>query len=240
MFACLLLTGCRSDAETKSHYEQVQRQIEQLKAQAPPATGANIKIEVNTFTTSAVDYAAVDTLWRYADRNVIAAKRPDVFARSGLKIGLAASNFRAQLKAAKRQTKFSEETELFIIIADGATGYINIGKEIRVPRFHYFGKWYNSVDYQFLQAGRSLKVTAHKLASGLIEMKLTPVFSKFLNTGGDIELTELTTSVTVRPGQSIVLGGSAGTNENAASALFSYSKGSEKKQTLITVTPYLW
>ena len=119
------------------------------------------------------------------------------------------------------------------------TGYINVGKEILVPRFYYFGRWYSSVGYEFRQAGRSLKVTARKLPSGLIDMELTPVFSKFLNDGGDLELTELSTRVTTLPGQTLVIGGGDTTEENVATALFSYSKQSEKKQTLVTVTPYI-
>ena len=125
------------------------------------------------------------------------------------------------------------------MLADGSTGYINVGREISVPRFYYFGRWYSSVGYEFRQAGKSLKVTARKLPSGLIDMELTPVFSNFLNDGGDLELTELSTRVTALPGQTLVIGGGDTTEENVATALFSYSKHSEKKQTLVTVTPHL-
>jgi type II secretory pathway component GspD/PulD (secretin) len=125
------------------------------------------------------------------------------------------------------------------VLADGASGYINIGTEISVPRFYYYGYWYSSVGYEFRQAGRSLKVTARRLPPGLIEMELTPVFSQFLNDGGDLELTELSTRVTARPGQTLVIGGSEAGSENAAAALLSYSKYGEEKQMLITVTPYI-
>lgn len=238
------LAGCRfsdTDASSESHYDRVSAQIEQLKAesQAAAPTGSNIKIVVNMLATNLNDYVAVDSLWRYVKQNVQIARRPDVFRRSGLKIGLAGDGFKARMDITKRQLKSSEDTELFVVVSDGYAGYINIGKEISVPRFYYFGRWYSGVDYEFRRAGRSLKVTARRLPSGLIDMELTPVFSEFLSDGGDMELTELSTRVTARPGQPVVLGGADTADENVAAALFSYSKQAEKKQTLIMVTPYI-
>ena len=176
---------------------------------------------------------------QFVDKNIAITKRPEVFARSGLSIGVAGKNFQARLDIAKQQLKSSEETELFIVLANGTTGYINIGREIAVPRFYYYGRWYSSVGYEFRQAGRSLKVTASKLPSGLVDMELTPVFSKFLSDGGDLELTELSTRVIAQPGQTLVIGGGDTTDENVAKALLSYSKQGEKKRTLITVTPHV-
>jgi len=236
------LAGCQeSRTSSESHYDKVSREIEQLKAEsyASASIAGNIKIVVAMLSTNAPEKFAVDSIWRYSDENITIAKRPEVFARSGLRIGLGDENFRVSFDIKKKQLKSSEGSELFIVLADGATGYINVGKEISVPRFYYSGRWYSSVDYEFRQAGRSLKVTARKLSSGLIHMELTPVFSKFLSDGGDIELTELSTSITARPGQTLVIGGSNTTGENAATALFAFSKRGEKKQTLVTVTPVL-
>jgi hypothetical protein len=238
---CLLFAGCETSQESSdSHYDQVSREIERLKAESERSAsiGDNIKVTVNLLTTSVEDFFAIDSLFRYVNRNVAVAKRPQVYARSGLRIGLAGENFRARLNITKQQLKSSEETELFLVLADGATGYINIGREIAVPRFFYYGRWYRGVEYEFRQAGRSLQVTARRLPSGLIEMELTPVFSKFLSNGGDLELTELSTKVMARSGQTLVIGGGDTAGENVATALLGYSKMGEKKQTLITVTPY--
>jgi len=235
------MAGCQeSQTSSESHYDKVSREIEQLKAESrsPASIGDNIKIVVTMLSTDITDQFAVDSIWRYTDENIAIAKRPEVFARSGLRIGLGNDNFRIRFDIMKKQLRSSEDTELFIVLADGATGYINVGKEISVPRFYYFGRWYRAVDYEFRQAGRSLKVTARKLSSGLIDLELTPVFSKFLSDGGDIELTELSTKVMARSGQALILGGSNTTGENTATALFGYSKRGEKKQTLVTVTPH--
>ncbi|MHC4388761.1 MAG: hypothetical protein ACYSX1_09150 [Planctomycetota bacterium] len=237
----LMLAGCQTtDTSSDTHYDDVSEEIERLKAEseAALATGDNIRIVVNMLTTSAADHFAVDSLFRYVDKNITITKRPDVFAGSGLSIGVAGENFQARLDITKQQLKSSEETELFIVLASGATGYINVGKEIAVPRFYYLGRWYSSVGYEFRQAGRSLKVTATKLPSGLIDMELTPVFSRFLSDGGNLELTELSTRVVARPGQTLVIGGSDTSQENVGTALLSYSKLGEKKRTLLTVTPH--
>jgi type II secretory pathway component GspD/PulD (secretin) len=242
IFAFCIVAGCQtSQTSSESEYDRISRKIEKLKteSQAAGSFGDNIKIVVNFFATSITDRFAVDSLWQYVDKNVAIIKRPEVFSRSGLKIGVADENFRMRLDITKQQLKSSEETEIFVVLSDGTTGYINVGKEISVPRFYYLGLWYSSVGYEFRQAGRSLKVTARKLPSGLIDMELTPVFSKFLSDGGDLELTELSTRVTSQPGKALVIGGGDSSEEDVATALLSYSKYGEQKQTLITVTPYV-
>ena len=70
-------------------------------------------------------------------------------------------------------------------------------------------------------------------------MELTPVFSNFLNSGDDIELTELSTTVVAGPGQTFVIGGGDIIEQNTAAALFTYTTNTQQKQTIITVTPYL-
>ncbi len=237
LWVCLLLVGCQvPSSPSDRHYDQVSREIEQLMSTAD--IGDNIKIVVNSLTVSTEDSFTIDTLWRYADKNIAISNRPDVYAKSGLQIGVAGENFKARLDITRQQLKSSEESEIFLLLADGTAGFISIGRQISVPRFYYFGRWYSEVAYEFRQAGRSLEVAARKLPSGLIDIELTPVFSKFLNNGGDLKLTELSTRVTVRPGQTIVIGGGNTSQEDVATALFSYSKTGLRRKTLITVTPY--
>ena len=238
----LVLGGCESSGKSSDgHYDRVSREIERMKAESEKAgsLGDNIKIVVNLLTTSVAEHFAIDSLLQYVDKNVAVTKRPEVYTQSGLQIGVGGENFLAQLEITKRQLKSSEKTELFLVLADGSTGYISIGKEIAVPRFFYSGRWYSGVEYEFRQAGRSMKVTARRLPSGLIDMELTPVFSKFLSDGGNLELTELSTRITARPGQTLVIGGGDTGGENVAKALLGYSKRGEEKHTLITATAHV-
>jgi len=204
-----------------------------------PAAGQNIRVAVNLLTTSAADYSSIDALFRYVDRNVTVTSQPDAFGTSGLVVGLASEDFRLRLRTVARRMQSYEDTELFVVLADGSTGFINIGTEIAVPRFHYAGRWYSYTDYAFRQAGRSLEVAARIRPDGLIEMRLTPVFTKFLSAGGDLALTELTTTVAAAPGQTIVVGGSETQQDSAAWALLSYRQAGRQTRTLVTVTPYL-
>lgn len=238
----LLVAGCiTTQSSSGRHHDRVSREIAEIlaKSEQQASVGDNIKITVNLLTTSVKDYFAINALTQSVYGNVTVTNRPEIQAESGIQIGVAGENFRAQLDIAKRNLKSSEDTEIFLILADGATGSINIGREISVPRFYYFGRWYSSVNYEFRKAGRSLKITARKLSPDLIEMELTPVFSRFLNDGGDLEMTELSTTVRTRPGQTVVIGGDTDSDENVAQALLGYSKAGEMKETLITATPQI-
>jgi hypothetical protein len=95
-----------------------------------------------------------------------------------------------------------------------------------VPRFFYFGQWCSGVNYEFREAGRSLKATVHKLPSVLIEMELTPVFSRFLSNEGNLELSELSTKIIASPGEVVVIGGGDTTGENVAAALLGFNSKS--------------
>jgi hypothetical protein len=212
-----------------------------LRAESERAasSGDNIKIVVRMLSTSQSDHFAVESLFHYVDKNVVVTKHPEVRARSGLQVGVAGDNFNARLDITKRQLTSSEESELFLVLADGTTGTIHIGREIAVPHFVYMGRRYSGVAYDFRQAGRTLKVTVRKLASGQIDMELTPVFSRFLSDGGDLELTELSTRVTARSGQTLVIGGGDSSGENVAKALLGFSNQGVERRTLLTVTPYV-
>jgi len=235
LLACLL-AGCET---SQSDHDRVSSEIDRLRAQAESSSiGDNIKIVVNMLSTDAAESFTIDSLFQYVDKNISITKNPQLMTGSGLTIGVADSNFRAQLNIAKTQLTFSEETQLFLLLADGTSGYINIGTEIAVPQFYYSNQWYSSTVYDFRQAGRSLKVTARKLSSGLIYIELTPVFSRFLSGGGDLELTEFSTTVTVSPSQTLVIGGGDTSTENVATALLAFRQSGRQRRTLITVTPY--
>ncbi|MHC4152715.1 MAG: hypothetical protein ACYSSP_11555 [Planctomycetota bacterium] len=239
MLICLL-SGCEtSQVSSESDYDRVSSEMDRLKAEAESSgIGDNIKVVINMLSTDAADSFAIDSLFQYVDKNISIAKNPQLMTGSGLTIGVADSNFRAQLNITKTELRFSEETQLLLLLADGTSGYINIGTEIAIPQFYYSNQWYSSAVYDFRRAGRSLKVTARKLPSGLVYMELTPVFSSFLSDGGDLELTELSTTVTVNPSQTLVIGGGDTSTENVATALLAFQQSGRKRKTLITVTPY--
>ncbi|MFH1614013.1 MAG: hypothetical protein ABIG61_02870 [Planctomycetota bacterium] len=238
---CIIAVGCesqRNSSQSDDYWDRIDAQIAQAKAQGGDVLGDNIKVVVKMLKADAGEFGSIEGLWRYTDENIVVTNNPATFRSSGLRIGVGNEHFTAQLNIVKQSLKHAEESELFIVLLDGTAGYISVGEEIAVPRFFYAGRWYSGVEYDFRHAGRSLKVDVRKLASGQIEMDLTPVFSRFLSDGGNLELTELTTKVRAFPGNAVVISGSSTDEQNVATALFSYGKEDVKKQMLITVTPY--
>jgi len=244
ILALFFLAGCQSGTEAdKDHFGKVSQEIKRLKAESSahgaqlPADMQNIKITVNFYSTSVDSYIALDTLFRYTDKNIAVHKNPAYFTRSGIKVGVAGKDFKAQLDFAKGNLRSSEETEIFLVVTPNNPGRIFVGQQIGVPRFYYANYWFTAVEYDFVTAGRSLEVTAAKMPNGAIKMSLTPVLSEFMPNKSDLVLTELTTTVIADPGQTIVIGSADTSSQNIANAILSYSKSGIKKQNLITVTP---
>ena len=204
IFLFVLLAGCQESAQQsrpRSRFEEVSEEIERLKAesQSQVMTGQNIRVDINMLTTKLSEYSSIDALWRYTDRGSSTVRMSASGSHAGLRVGVGTGDFRVRLDIVKEQLQSAEETNLFLVLADGSSGSIFVGREIAVPRFYYYGRWYSAVDYEFRQAGKSLKVTARKLGNGMISMDLIPVFSNFLSDGRSLELTELQTSVMAGP-----------------------------------------
>jgi hypothetical protein len=247
----LLLAGCEKQQEQQqSEFERVSEQIGQAKAEAQKQqltqadrqeaeeSTDNIKITVTILTVDERDFEALDSLWAYTWDDFVLKKRLDIFPESGLKVNVnkAADNLSAKLAAVRKNAKYSEQTEMFLVLADGATGYINLGTEIAMPRYHYLTRTYESADYQFRRTGRGFKVRARRVPErDLINLSLTPVFSRFFNDGSDKEFTELWTGITVKPGQSILIGGTRTSRENFSSAFLGLRKEGVLKDTVVLV-----
>jgi len=241
---CLLLAGCESNLQEHQdeHFEKVSEQIEQIKTQAdsvvPADTEAvgNIKVTVKMLTVDEQDFSAIDGLWQYASDDFVVYRRPDIFHESGIKVGISRGNLTAKLAAVKNKSKYSEQSEMFLVLADGSTGYVDIGKEILVPRFYYLNRWYEAGEYEFRRAGRGFKVTAVRIPEReLVNLRITPVFSSFLSDRGDKKFNELMTNVTIKPGQSVLIGGTRTSHESLASALLGRSATKRKTDTVIVV-----
>jgi len=104
-YLCLTAAGCQLPvSESESQYDRISREIEQIKASAD--IGDNIKVAVHFLSVNLEDRFAVDALWRYADNSIVVANRPEVYARSGLRIGVAGDRFRARVDLIKEQLPY--------------------------------------------------------------------------------------------------------------------------------------
>lgn len=238
----LILVGCENKQQQQSEFEPLSEQIEQVKApaQTQQTSGVeptgDIKISVTMLIVDERDFAALDSLWQYTTSSFIWIKRPDLFPESGLRVQRAGGDLSIKLTAVSKQARYCRLNEMFLVLADGATGYIDIGTQIAVPQFHYLTRWYKATDYDFKRAGRGFKVTARRIQGrDLVHLRLLPVLSRFLSDGGDKEFTELTTALTVKPGESILVGGSRTSQESLATALLGLSRETRQKDMVILV-----
>ena len=234
-------TAWRSQSDER--FDDLQREIERMQQEVKLPTGegerlGNIYVEVKLLSVAEENYRSIEGLFSYADAGLVVAANPEVFAKSGLVVGVSKNGFAGQLRLAEDRLSSYETVEMFLVLADGASGYISVGKEIAVPRFFYHGAWYSGVEYEFVQAGRAMEVTARRVGEDKIEMQLVPTFSMFGH-DGELEFTELSTTVVAGNGQSVVIGGGKSQGEDVATALLSYRKTNKKMRTVIVVTPIL-
>jgi len=247
----LFVTACGSadnDKAPEDYYQKVSARIEdltgdrqaELSQQKPRPKPRNIRIVIRTLSTYLEDYDDIDILWRYVNNFDTIADEPELLEQSGLKIGVAGDAFKVMLKKAKGRIRSTVESELFITVADGETGYISIGRKVHVLGFDYVGTWYNNIDYPFVTAERSFKAKPQILSTGRIAVELTPTFVDLLGPGRDLELTRLATKVVLRPGQMVVLAGTTATKkEDLSTALFGTTVGAKERRTIITLTLHL-
>jgi hypothetical protein len=245
IIGCLFWAGCENQQSQnqESQFEEVAREIEQVRAQqrqsGEDAVGeltGNIKVTLRMLTVDERDFSTMDYLWKYTTPKLVFQRRRDLFPRSGFRVQMALGDITAKLEAVKKIAKYSEDSEMFLVLADGATGYIDIGTEIAVPQFQYLNRSYKATEYQFKRAGRKFKVTVKKIPDrNLVNIKMTPVFSKFLNDGGDKVFNELLTAVTIEPGQSVLVGGLRESRENLSSAFLGLRNEKVQKDTVILV-----
>ncbi|MFA5422508.1 MAG: hypothetical protein WC374_01450 [Phycisphaerae bacterium] len=259
---CLLLAGCEPEQQ-QNQREQVSQKIEQAEAepvkqeqaepnapavqseqtesqadgQTPQQQAADIKVNVTLLTVDKNDFEALDTLWGYTTGALTVKRRSDIFNESGLKVHMAAGDLSPKFNAFKNSIKSRQEKEISLELADRETGYADLGTGIRNPKFYYLTKWYDADNYQFSSAGRSFKIGIIKVPGrDLLNVQITPVLKNFLNGGGDKEFTELRTALTVKPNQSILIGGSRTSRENLSSALLGLQKEDVDTVLLINVS----
>jgi len=112
-----------------------------------------------------------------------------------------------------RTGKSSSYTKQFVVVSDGFSATIFVGRE--VPFVDYYSRYLFDHGYieeaeqiEIKQVGTKLKVEPHIIADNTIEITLTPEISFLLNKKfRTIDVTTLTTTVIASNGQPITIGG---------------------------------
>lgn len=201
-------------------------------ARGPNGEILNWKITVTRYTVEDETGDRLGALWKYADENVhvTAGVAP---RDGGLRLRLAGANFMAELDAQRRQTQTSSKTESMLVVMKGQTGLLVVGETRFVPAFVYDGRTFGGALLK-TEAVQSLLVRPDSTPDGLVQIGLTPQFSR-LEGYNDIVLTQLSTTLLVKPGQPIVIGGEDSAQDRVAGSLFYHNHGSKNAKSLIVL-----
>lgn len=203
---------------------------ETASPRGPSGESLNWRVSVTNYTVEDETRDSLGALWKYADANVkvSAGMAP---RESGLRLGLAGANFRAELDASSKNAQMSSKTESMLVVMKGHTGLLTVGQTRFVPAFVYDGRTLGGVLLK-TEAIQALVVRVDSAPDGLLQVSLTPQFSR-LEGYNDIVLTEMTTTVLVKPGQSLVIGGNESADNQVAGSLFSHVRGTKNARTLL-------
>lgn len=243
LIVSLILTGCQETSNNNNSGQDDYSRI--LKDNTgdisdPPYRfrPKSNKIILKTMILSATesDYQALDVLWRYVDSDLISITRPSIYFDSGFKSGIADHSFQAQLELVKSRIKSAITKEFTATLNSGRFTHVGIGNGINIPLFYYKGHIFSKIEYEFDTCLKILRIMAKSKDTGHINVEITPVFKRLLNVVGDLNMQDLSFSVDLQPGKSIVIGGNDTGNPNASDAFLSTQISGKKSKFFIVIT----
>lgn len=245
----LVLAGCREEG-----IQQVQepQQIEQTESHAPKPVAetteakpepepeqeqaAQFEITMKIITADRDEYAAMDEIWKDVTTGILVSMRPEILDESEIKAGMGWHNFTDRLNKIKDKLESVEESEISVKAGDGEKAYLMIGEGIILDKFFYYGRWYDTDKYEFADAVRLLRIVPRDIPErDLINLRITPVFKRFLSNGGDMEFAETEVGLTLKPSQPGVIGAPVEWSHYLATALLCSREDGEDKQSLLVI-----
>ncbi|HUT34207.1 MAG TPA: hypothetical protein VNE39_12050 [Planctomycetota bacterium] len=192
----------------------------------------NVGIVVEKLDARAMAAMDAGGAFRARSGNVTVAGGNPLAARNGLQVRVATGSFAGRIGGSVVRTRSSTREQMFIVVKSGTEGALVVGGDVYVRRLGYWGPY----GYQLLIerdfVGRQLAVRPTILSDGRIAVQLWPRFST--RKGRVIDVTQLSTTVTVRDGQSLLLGGLNTAGSEISSVLFGAS-GRESSGTMAIV-----
>jgi len=178
----------------------------------------NVAIKIEKVDANTLNEMGLSLGGRYEDgRASVRLASSALMQRNGLQIGVASGSARLRAGASAASRRDSFRQQLFVTVLNGQEGMILVGDDVYVQRLGYW----SPAGYQVLAerafVGRALIVRPKILGNGAIQVELWPRFTT--REGRAINLTELATTVVVRDGQPIVIGGMSAAGSDVASVL---------------------
>lgn len=200
----------------------------------------NVRIDVRTVETGTSDKVRVGIAGEYSNGRVKA--KGGILGRNGLRITVGAGNVRLGISAEAESSRRNRMSNQFIVTLSGHPAVIKIGKQYREPisvLVYSMGEAsvYTARTYEIVNAGASLEVLPTVLESGMIMVQVTPRLSYYDKGKKTLKLQELSTTVVVGDGQSIVIGGLNTEDNTIGKMFFGYGKNSRTARSKIILTP---
>lgn len=205
-------------------------------ATLPGRSPNNVAIIIEKLGTDARTATAASLAFRYANDTTAIRGGAPMARRNGIRVGVAGRNFRARLGASHRRTRSSTREQVFITCLSGTEGQILMGADVLVQRLGYWGPHGYHVLIERAMVGRSLVVRPTILPGGMVQVTLWPRFTA-RGRRGAIDVTQLATTVVVRDGQSIVIGGMTSGRDDVGTVLFGFSRSSRSSTMTMILTP---
>gem|GEM_PF-1530172 len=154
--------------------------------------------------------------------------------RGGLNVRIVSGSFGGRIGGSVNRTRSSGREQVFIVVRSGTEGALAMGSDIWLTRLGYWTPrgYLLIAEREFV--GRQLVVRPTILGGGQIAIELWPRFST--RRGGLVDVTQLATRVTVRDGQSLVIGGLNTADSELNLALFGVGGRESSGMTSIVLT----
>ena len=239
------LAGCEESSRKASNSDAAQIELSEqmfIKDVLKGKGFRNIKIILDKISTGQSEFGPLEKLWEQVDTDAVKPLNRDEFKTSGIRAGVVGEDFITQMDSIRMTLDDKVRRRDALIISNDESGYMNFAKGPDVSQFYYSGKWYNSSDYDFSKAARSLRITARRLKDNKTLVEVSPLRYSFFKTqsqfGSNLNLTDAGCKAVVPDGKCIVIGrGTTGKND-LAEALFTGQGEFVRMETLIVITPY--
>ncbi len=202
----------------------------------------NIKIILDKLSVGQSEFGPIEELWEQVDTDAVKPLNRKEFKTSGIRAGVVDEDFIMQMDDIRKTLDDKTRRRDALIISNDENGYMNFAKGPDVSQFYYSGKWYNSSDYDFSKAPRSLRIMARRLKDNKTLVEVSPLLYSFFKTqspfGNNLNFIDAGFKAVVPDGKCIVIGRSATGKNDLAEALFTGQGEFVRMETLIVITPY--
>lgn len=225
-------------AETRRLLREFEGEMDRLPGPPPKERSGNVIVVLERYSYDEGSSAKVTAAWRYADERIVTGeKAKSLWARNGLRLGMATEEFRGALGLGVRSRRRQATTRMMLTLMSGSEASLAAGTDVYVPRLRVWtwAGWGVLFEREFV--GSSLVVAAEVVGEDRIRLTLFPRFSS--RSGRSIDVTDLRTEVVVPHGETLAIGGLEERGDSLAFALFGVGGGERRGRMLLLVTPYI-